>query len=149
MGGEPEKRAFAEARGPEKPKPPSFPARPTLAVVALVAFAVLLGVIVSDQSGRVTFANLPSYWGSLEMTCATVRVEEDDRTLEFFRCKAQGAGQLPPGAYRPPETNWNSDFDRRRATDHAIGSRRMALSSAGPSTSREGGRRTCAGYQFG
>ena len=54
------------------------------------------------------------------MTCATVRIEEDDRTLEFFRCKAQGAGELPPGAYRPPETNWNSDFDRRRATDHVI-----------------------------
>jgi hypothetical protein len=54
------------------------------------------------------------------MTCATLRVEEDDRTLEFFRCNAQGAGRLPPGTYRPPETNWNSDFDRRRATDHAI-----------------------------
>ena len=45
---------------PAKPKPPSFPAGPALAVVALVAFAVLLGVIVSDQSGRVAFANLPS-----------------------------------------------------------------------------------------
>jgi hypothetical protein len=54
------------------------------------------------------------------MTCATVRVEEDDRALEFFRCKAQGAGRLPPGDYRPPETDWRSDFDRRRATDHAI-----------------------------
>ena len=103
-----------------KPKPPSFPARPALAIVALVVFAVLLGVIVSDDSSRTTFADLPSYWGSVEMTCATVRIEEDDRTLEFFRCKAQNAGQLPPGAYRPPETNWNSDFDRRPATDHAI-----------------------------
>ena len=102
------------------PKPPSFPARPALAIVALVVLAVLLGVIVSDDSSRVTFAHLPSYWGSVEMTCATVRVEEDDRTIEFFRCKAQGAGQLPPGAYRPPETNWNSDFDRRPATDHVI-----------------------------
>ena len=105
---------------PAKPKPPSFPAGRVLALVAVVAVAVLLGVIVSDDSGRVTFANLPSYWGSVEMTCATVRIEEDDRTLEYFRCKAQGAGRLPPGAYRPPETNWNSDFDRRRATDHAI-----------------------------
>jgi hypothetical protein len=105
---------------PAKPKPPSFPAGPALAIVGLVAFAVLLGVIVSDHSGRVTFADLPSYWESVEMTCATVRIEEDDRTLEMFRCKAKGAGQLPPGAYRPPETNWNSDFDRRRATDHAI-----------------------------
>jgi hypothetical protein len=49
-----------------------------------------------------------------------VRIEEDDRTIEIFRCKAQGAGQLPPGVYRPPETDWNSDFDRRAATDHAI-----------------------------
>ena len=105
---------------PAKPKPPSFPAGPALAIVALVAFAVLLGVIVSADSSRVTFADLPSYWGSVEMTCATVRIEEDDRTLEFFRCNAQGAGQLPPGDYRPPETNWNSDFDRRPATDHAI-----------------------------
>ena len=105
---------------PAKPKPPSFPAGPALASVALVAFAVLLAVIASAPSSRVTFANLQSYWGSVEMTCATVRIEEDDRTLEFFRCNAQGAGQLPPGAYRPPETNWNSDFDRRRATDHAI-----------------------------
>ena len=88
--------------------------------MALVAFAVLLGVIVSDHSSWVTFADLPSYWESVEMTCATVRIEEDDRTFEFFRCNAQGAGRLPPGAYRPPETNWNSDFDRRRATDHAI-----------------------------
>ena len=105
---------------PAKPKPPSFPARPALAIVALVAFAVLLGVIVSAHSSRVTFADLPSYWENVEMTCATVRSEEDDRTLEIFRCHAQGAGQLPPGDYRPPETNWNSDFDRRRATDHAI-----------------------------
>jgi hypothetical protein len=105
---------------PAKPKPPSFPAGPALAILALVAFAVLLGVIVNAHSSRVTFADLPSYWGSVKMTCATIRIEEDDRTLEFFRCNAQGAGQLPPGAYRPPETNWNSDFDRRRATDHAI-----------------------------
>ena len=102
------------------PKPPSFPARPALAIVALVVLAVLLGVIVSDDSSRVTFADLPSYWGSVEMTCATVRVEEEGRALEFFFCKAHGAGQLPPGDYRPPETNWRSDFDRRRATDHAI-----------------------------
>ena len=105
-----------------KPKPPSFQARPALAIGALVVFGALLSVIVSDDSdsSRVTFARLPSYWGSVEMTCATVRIEEDDRTIEMFRCKAQGAGQLPPGSYRPPETNWNSDFDRRPATDHAI-----------------------------
>ena len=102
------------------PKPPSFQANPALAIVALVVFAVLLGVIVSDQSGRVTIANLPSYWGSVEMTCATVRVEEDGRAIEYFLCRAQGAGELPPGDYRPPESNWRSDFDRRRATDHAI-----------------------------
>ena len=106
---------------PANPKPPSFPAGPALAIVALVASAVLIGAIVSDDdSGGFTFADLPSSWGSVEMRCATVRIEEEDRTLEIFRCKAQGAGQLPPGAYRPPETNWNSDFDRRRATDHAI-----------------------------
>ena len=105
---------------PAKPTPPSFPAGPALVTVVLVAFAVLLGVIVSAHSSRVTFADLPSYWESVEMTCATVRIEEDDRTLELFRCTARGAGRLPPGAYRPPETNWNSDFDRRRATDHAI-----------------------------
>ena len=104
----------------EKPKPPSFPAGPALAIVALVAFAVLLGMIVSADSSRVTFADLPSSWGSVDMTCATVRREEEDRTLEVFRCNAQGAGRLPPGDYRPPETNWNSDFDRRRATDYAI-----------------------------
>ena len=112
--------ASPKPEAPAKPKPPSFPAGPVLAIVALVAFAVLLGVIVSAHSSRVTFDDLPSYWGSVEMTCATVRIEEDDRTFEFFRCNAQGAGQLPPGAYRPPGTNWNSDFDRRRATDHAI-----------------------------
>jgi len=103
-----------------KPKPPSFRARPALAIAALVVFAVLLGVIVSDDSSRVTFAKLPSYWGSVEMTCATVRVEEDGRAIEYFLCRAQGAGELPPGEYRPPESNWRSDFDRRRATDHAI-----------------------------
>jgi hypothetical protein len=102
------------------PKPPSFRARPALAIVALIMLGVLLGVIVSDDPSRVTFAELPSYWGSVEMTCATARVEEDGRALEYFLCKAQGAGQLPPGDYRPPETNWRSDFDRRRATDHAI-----------------------------
>ena len=111
---------LAEAGGPREPKPPSSPAGPALAIVALVAFAVLLGVIVRGDSSRVTFADLPSYWESVEMTCATVRVEEDDRTFEFFRCNAEGAGRLPPGDYRPPETKWNSDFDRRRATDHAI-----------------------------
>ena len=112
--------ASPKPEAPAKPKPPSFPAGPVLAIVALVAFAVLLGVIVSAQSSRVTFADLPSYWGSVEMTCATVRIEEDDRALEIFRCHAQGAGQLPPGAYGPPESNWNSDFDRRPAADHAI-----------------------------
>ena len=102
-----------------KPKPPSFRAGLALAIVALVAFAVL-GATSSDDSGGVTFANRPSYWGSVEMTCATVRVENDGRAIEYFLCRAQGAGQLPPGDYRPPETNWRSDFDRRRATDHAI-----------------------------
>jgi hypothetical protein len=105
---------------PAKPKTPSFPAGPALAIVALVAFGVLFGVIVSAQFSRVTIADLESYWGNVEMTCATVRIEEDHRTLEAFRCHAQGAGQLPPGAYRPPESNWNSDFDRRPAADHAI-----------------------------
>ena len=103
-----------------KPKLPSFRAGLALAIGALVVFGVLLGVIVGDDSSRVTFAKLPSYWGSVEMTCATVRVGEDGRALEYFLCKAQGAGRLPPGEYRPPETNWRSDFDRRRATDHAI-----------------------------
>ncbi len=103
-----------------KPKPSSFPARPALAIVAVVVFAVLLGVIVSAHSSWVISADLPSYWGSVEMTCATLRIEEDDRTIEIFRCSAQGAGQLPPGAYRPPESNWSSDFDRRPAADHAI-----------------------------
>ena len=103
-----------------KPKLPSFRASPALAIVALVMLGVLLGVIVSDDPSRVTFAELPSYWGSVEMTCATVRVEEDGRALEYFLCRARGAGRLPPGDYRPPETNWRSDFDRRRATDHAI-----------------------------
>ena len=102
------------------PKPPSFQANPALAIVALVVFGVLLSVIVNDDSSRVTFAKLPSYWGSVAMTCATVRVEGDGRAREYFFCKAQGAGQLPPGTYRPPETNWNSDFDRRRATDVTI-----------------------------
>ena len=114
------REASPKPEAASKPKPPSFRERPALAIVALVMFGVLLGVIVSDDSSRVTFADLPSYWGSVEMTCDTVRIEEDDRTLEFFRCNAQGTGQLPPGAYRPPETTWNSDFDRRRATDHAI-----------------------------
>jgi hypothetical protein len=103
-----------------KPQPPAFRARPVLAIAALVAFAALLAAIVNDDLSRVTFADLPSYWESVEMTCATVRVEEGDRALELFRCKAKGAGRLPPGEYRPPETDWNSDFDRRRATDHAI-----------------------------
>jgi len=89
-------------------------------MVALVALGVLFGVIVSGQSSRVTISDLESYWGNVEMTCATVRVEEDGRALEVFRCRAQGAGRLPPGAYRPPESNWNSDFDRRPAADHAI-----------------------------
>ena len=103
-----------------KPKPPSFPVRPALAIAAVVAVALLIGAIGNDDSSRVTFANLPSYWESVNMTCATLRIEEGDRTIEMFRCKAQGAGQLPPGTYRPPETNWNSDFDRRRATDVTI-----------------------------
>jgi hypothetical protein len=103
-----------------RPKPPSLPPRPALAIAALLVCAVLVGAILSDGSGRVRFAHLPSYWESVEMTCATVRFEEDDRTIEIFRCKARGDGQLPPGDYRPPGTSWNSDFDRRRATDHAI-----------------------------
>ena len=103
-----------------KPTPASFRARPALVVTALVMVGVLLGVIVGDDPSRVTFAELPSYWENVEMTCATVRVGEDGRALEYFLCKAQGAGRLPPGDYRPPETDWRSDFDRRRATDHAI-----------------------------
>ncbi len=106
---------------PAKPGTRSFPAGLALAMVALVAFGALLGVIFSGQSSsRYTIADLQSYWGNVKMTCATVRIEEDDGTLEIFRCHAQGAGRLPPGAYRPPESNWNSDFDRRPAADHAI-----------------------------
>src|SRR5918997_7098430 len=71
-----------------EPKPPSFQARPALAIVALVVFGVLLSVIVSDDSSRVTFAKLPSYWGSVEMTCATVGVEEEAGGRRgFFFCK--------------------------------------------------------------
>jgi len=114
------REASPQPEATAKPKPPSFPPRPALAIVALVVVAVLVGAIVSDDSDRVRFAHLPSYWESVKMTCATLRVEEDDRTIEMFRCKARGAGQLPPGSYRSPEINWNSDFDRRPARDLAI-----------------------------
>ena len=60
-------------------KLPSFRAGLALAIVALVAFAAL-GATDSDDSGGVTFADLPSYWGSVEMRCATVRIERNDRT---------------------------------------------------------------------
>jgi hypothetical protein len=105
---------------PAKPKSRPFPAGLALAIAALVISAVLLGVTVNAHSSRVTFADLPSYWGSVEMTCATWRIEAGDGTLEVFRCRPRGSGELPPGTYRPPETNWNSDFDRRPAADHAI-----------------------------
>src|SRR5690349_10625090 len=98
-----------EPEAAAKPKPPSFRASPAPAIVALVMFGVLLGVIVGDDPSRVTVAELPSYWGSVEMTCATVRAGEDGRAREYFLCKAQDAGRLPPGDYRPPETNWRSD----------------------------------------
>ena len=58
------RREPRRSRRPAKLKRPSFPARPALALVAVVAVAVLLGALLTDHSGRVTFANLPSYWGA-------------------------------------------------------------------------------------
>src|SRR5690349_12555981 len=70
-----------------EPKSPSLRARPASAIVALVLFGVVLGVIVRDDPSRVTFAELPSNWGSTEMTCATVRAGEGGRARELFLCR--------------------------------------------------------------
>jgi hypothetical protein len=49
------------------------------------------------------------------MTCETVRLEQGERALEWFRCRALDGGTLPPGLYRSPQSQWTSDITRRDA----------------------------------
>jgi hypothetical protein len=114
----------------DEPSPPPAPAPAAATVhdfwpqaIALGAalFAVLVLVAAAlTSSGTLTVRDVSSGWDDVPMTCRTLRLEDGDRALEAFRCHAVGAGRLPPGVYRSPDSQWTSDITRRDALADAM-----------------------------
>ena len=116
------------APDPTYPEPAPIAPRDSgrFAAVATAGFGILLvcwyAAIMSAISSELTIGEVPSAWESVPMTCAIVRLEDRDGTLEVFRCRALPSAleELPAGFYTAPGTLWRSDIDRRAALDHVI-----------------------------
>jgi hypothetical protein len=108
---------------PHDPPPPQDqpPARWPMPVLGLAAVLGVIALLIAlDGRGSLTIADVPSNWGEIPMTCHTARLEQDDRALEWFRCRATGGLTLPPGVYPSPESQWSSDITREPATESRI-----------------------------
>lgn len=106
---------FAEIVPEEPEETPRDSPLSALRVPAAFVTAVVLtaaAVATSTRDIDVTFTEVPSAWGQVPMECATTRLEQGPRALELFRCRAVGAGRLPPGRYGSPESQWTSDITR-------------------------------------
>lgn len=105
---------------------PAPAARRSFAGRAAVAFGVLAlawyAAVMAAVSDEVTITKVDSAWGSVPMTCSTLRVQSPAGTLEAFRCRAlpTASRDLPAGIYASPETLWRSDVDGRTARAHVI-----------------------------
>jgi hypothetical protein len=93
-----------------------------LGVVAAIGLVALLISVRSTSEGRrwLTIQDVPSYWGDIPMMCHTVRLEQDERAVEWFWCRAVGGRRLPPGLYRSPDSQWTSDITRRPARQSRV-----------------------------
>ncbi len=94
--------------------------RAALGVVALVTVIVAALAAALPGRGSWSLQDVPSFWGAVQMTCHTLRLERDDHSVELFRCRATGGGTLPPGLYRSPVDTWTSDITRRDALANEI-----------------------------
>jgi hypothetical protein len=104
---------------PEPPPPRAEVARRPAGVWAWLAAAaalLLAAAVVSalTRGGSVAVVTVPSYWDDIPMTCRTARVAHGPRGIELFECRAP-SGELPPGVYRSPDSQWSSDLTRQRA----------------------------------
>lgn len=99
---------FEEPAAPEEVVEPS--PLPWIAVILLTAL-VMVGVTLalSDRSTLVV-QDVPSFWGSIPMNCHTARLTQQGNAVELFRCHATDGETLPPGRYRSPDAQWNSDL---------------------------------------
>lgn len=99
------------------PRPPGGAPRDRRSLVAasIVAVVVFGVAIALEGRGSLTIADVPSGWGDVPLTCDTVRIEQGDRAVEHFRCRAIGGRPLPAGLYESPGSQWTSDITRRPA----------------------------------
>ena len=91
-----------------------------IAIALLVLCFMVAAVTKLPRLDSLTVEEVPSYWGTITMTCHTVLLEDDGRAFERFRCRAIDGGVLPPGLYRSPEDQWTSDITRRQARTNEI-----------------------------
>jgi hypothetical protein len=114
-------RVRAPVEPQERPEPPPVThGRPLIVLGALAAVTMVSLAIALAGDPWMTVEELPSAWGDVPMTCETMRLEQDERALEWFRCFAVGGGALPPGVYRSPVSQWTSDVTRRDAVVNEI-----------------------------
>ena len=108
-----------------EPAPPSDivtqPLRPAAVAFGAIA-AIFVVALATTLPGRGTLAvgEVPSYWERIPMRCETARIQQPDRAIELFRCRALAGGRLPPGVYRSPGSQWTSDITRRDARANVI-----------------------------
>ena len=106
---------------PAAPREQPPPGRRPTAVVAIVAVLALGALVMAQPSGgSILSEDVPSRWEDVPMTCDTLRIEQGDRAIERFRCRALGGAALPAGVFRPPGAHWTSDITRRPARDSRI-----------------------------
>jgi hypothetical protein len=105
---------------PPTPGDQPRPRRPTLFLGAVAAIGILALLAVLEGGGRLTIDDLPSSWGDIPMTCHTGRLEQGERAVEWFNCRAVGGRTPAPGVYRSPASQWTSDVTRRDARESWI-----------------------------
>jgi hypothetical protein len=105
---------------PQREEPAPDRKRRSLVPALLGVLAFVAVVIALEGRGPLTIADVPSYWGDVPMTCDTIRVEDGDRAIEYFQCRALGGRRLPPGLYSSPESQWRSDLTRQAADQSRI-----------------------------
>jgi hypothetical protein len=104
---------------PEPEEPPRRDRRLAVATGILAVVAIVL-LIVASNLGTSQLRELASSWSGEPMRCTTARFERGDHAFELFACHAVAGGELPPGVYRTPETQWTSDLTRRDAFANVI-----------------------------
>ena len=92
---------------PTLPSPPGW-AR-TAGIVALLLAALAATVLIAsavDTSGSAATEDVKSFWGDIDMTCATTRIEQRPQVAEAFRCRSTDGRKPPPGYYDDSTDGW-------------------------------------------